>query len=162
MLPDKSAVIAAIDADLVRQIEAAAARARAIAESAVHDEARSEDSHDTRAIEESYLARGQAQRVADMEMDRGTIRSLVPLDFSQGRPIASSALVALEDEDEQILVVFLAPAAGGLSVQVDGTTVRVVSPQAPLGGAVVGKSVDDEVEVRAGRTQREYTIVEVR
>jgi len=162
VLPDKSAVIAAIDADLLHQIEAATARARAIAESAVHDEARSEDSHDTRAIEESYLARGQAQRVADMELDRATIRSLVPLDFSKGRPIAATALVALEDDSEQCLVVFLAPAAGGLSVEVEGTTVRVVSPQAPLGSAVVGKSFDDDVEVKAGRTHREYSIVAVR
>ena len=160
-LPEKRAVLAALDASLLAQIDAATARARAIAESAVHEEARSEDSHDTRATEESYLARGQAQRVADLEMDRATLRSLVPLDFRAGRPIAGTALVALEDEDERVIVVLLAPGAGGQTVTVGGTTVRVVTPSAPLAQALLGKEEGDDVEVKAGRTAKEYVIVAV-
>jgi len=160
-LPQKRAVLAALDATLVAQIEAATSRARAIAESAVHAEARSEDSHDTRATEESYLARGQAQRVADLELDRAALRSLVLLDFAQGRPIAASALVALEDDDENRLIILLAPAAGGQTVQVDGVTIRVVTPGAPLAQQLLGKGEDDEVQVAAGRKVTEYTVVSV-
>jgi transcription elongation GreA/GreB family factor len=161
-MPDKNEVLLALDAELAAQIEAAAGRARASAESAVHEEGRAEDEHDTRAIEESYLARGQAQRVADLELDRAALRSLVPLDFKAGRPIASSALVELEDEDGRRIVVLLAPAAGGLSVSVGGTTVRVVTPKAPLAQALLGKVLDDDVEVGVGDSSREYVVVGVR
>ncbi|MCO4774139.1 MAG: GreA/GreB family elongation factor [Deltaproteobacteria bacterium] len=160
-LPDKRAVLAALDTSLLGQIDAATARARAIAESAVHEEARSEDSHDTRATEESYLARGQAQRVADLEMDRATLRSLVLQDFSDGRPIAGTALVALEDEDEAVMIVLLAPSAGGQTVVLQGVTVRVVTPSAPLAQALLGKEEGDDVAVRAGRTAKEYVIAAV-
>lgn len=158
-LPAKDAVFAAIDAELTRQIAEATRLARVAAESAVHEESRSEDQHDTRATEASYLARGQAQRVADLELDQATLRSLQRHDFSNGRPIASSALVALEDEDENVLVVLLAPAAGGVGVTVDGVKIRVVSPGAPLSEALLGKEVDDDVDV-PGRTQ-EYVVLAV-
>jgi len=161
MLPDKDAVCSALDAELARQIEDAKRRAKAAADSATHEESRSEDKHDMRSTEESYLARGQAQRVADLEVDRATLRSLVKLDFADGRPIAASALVALEDDDGNELVVLLAPAAGGQTVDVGGVTVRVVTPSAPLAQALVGKEEGDAVEVRAGRRVVEYEITEV-
>ena len=161
MLPDKEAVFAALDEVLMRQIDDAKRRAKASADAATHEESRQEDKHDMRSTEESYLARGQAQRVADLEMDRATLRSLVRLDFRDGRPIASSALVALEDADEDLMVVLLAPAGGGQSARVQGVDVRVVTPTAPLARALVGKEEGDEVLVIAGRSTREYEIVGV-
>lgn len=162
MLPSKDAVFAALDGALAEQIEDAKRRAKAAADAATHEESRSEDKHDMRSTEESYLARGQAQRVADLEVDRATLRSLVKLDFASGRPIAASALVALEDEDGGELAVLLAPAAGGQTVAVDGVRVRVVTPSAPLATALLGKEEGDAVEVHAGRRVVEYEITEVR
>ena len=95
---DKSELLQAFVAQLAAEVERMAAQARATAASATHDEARAEDSKDTRAIEESYLARGQAERVVDLQIDLQTLRSLRPESFV-GRPIAATALVEIEDDD---------------------------------------------------------------
>jgi transcription elongation GreA/GreB family factor len=140
----KRALLDAVDAQLTDEITSAQSRARAAAASATHEESRPENDKDTRAIEESYLARGQAQRVADLEDERAQLRSVVR--GAEFEIAAVGALVALEDEDGERLL-FLAPAGGGRKVQLDGLQVQLVTPSAPLGEALVGKEEGDEVEL---------------
>ncbi len=150
----KSAVIAAFLSDLTTAIAEATARARATASSATHEEARSEDDKDTRGLEESYLAAGQAQRVADLELERASFRSLPTRSFGEDTPLTAGALVLLADEDGAERVLLITTASGGRSVQVDGRTITAVTPGAPLGSALLGRVIGDEVEIVVkGRTQ---------
>lgn len=156
----KPQILAAAIASITETLTGSRSRARETAESATHDEARQEDQHDTRAIEESYLARGQAQRVADLELEVATLRSL-PLQDYADRPVAAGALVTLEDEDEATRIVFLSPTSGGLTVVVDGQEVQFVTPASPLGRALLQAEEGDEVSlVVRGRTLN-YTVVDV-
>jgi transcription elongation GreA/GreB family factor len=139
---------AELKAELVAQLTAAldsAERAHAAAiEGATHTEARAENPKDTRGLEQSYLARGQAQRVAELQAGLAAVAALAVRRFAPADPVALGALVTV-DEDGAAQRLFLAPHGGG-SVLAGG--VQVVTPSSPLGRAVLGKRVDDDVELR--------------
>jgi transcription elongation GreA/GreB family factor len=144
----------ALKAELVAALAAAletAQRAHAAAlEGATHAEAKPENDKDTRGLEQSYLARGQAQRVAELEAGLADVTALALRTFRATDPIAMSALVTCE-EDGARLQLWIAPHGGG---SVLAGAVQVVTPASPLGRALLGKHVDDEAEVRLpGRTR---------
>ena len=56
---------------------------------------------------------------------------------------------------------FIAPAGGGRNVEVAGGLVRAITPSAPLGKALLGKMIDDDVEQPTPQGPRELTIVEL-
>src|SRR5690554_8181441 len=96
---DKASVKARLLRDLTARLERMIASANETRRGAVHEESRPENDKDTRGLEASYLARGQAQRVADLEDERRRIEAFKPRSFAEGDPIALSALVELERED---------------------------------------------------------------
>jgi len=151
---------AELKAALLRELEATLATARAAHASAIegstHEEARAENDKDTRGLEQSYLARGQAQRVAELEAAVGDVTALALRTFTAQSPIAMSALVTV-DEDGDAKQFFIAPAGGG--TMVDG--VQVVTPNSPLGRALLGKRIDDEVELQLPGAYRTFVITTV-
>jgi transcription elongation GreA/GreB family factor len=162
---DKSALIRALcaqlDAEIARGIESAT-RTR---EGAVHEEARPENDKDTRALEASYLARGQAQRVVDLQMALKLVTFMAVRDFGPDDAVDVSALVQLEADDETRWYL-ITPAGGGHKLQLGATNIDVLTPQAPLGRALIGRYVGDEVALdgshsHAGR-KREWTIAQLR
>ena len=150
---------AALQAELVAQLAAAlegAQRAHAAAlEGATHTEARAENPKDTRGLEQSYLARGQAQRVTELEAGVAAVTGLVLRSFAPADPIALGALVIV-DEDGEHKPLFIAPHGGG-SLLTGG--VQVVTPSSPLGRALLGKRLDDEIEVRLPGRLRTLRVV---
>jgi transcription elongation GreA/GreB family factor len=161
-LPDKKRVL---DAVLERMQESwaqmigAAQRTR---EGATHAEAKPENEKDTRALEQSYLARGQAARAEEITEQIHVLRFMPLRAYGEDDPIGAGALIALEGEDDSQRCLFLAPHGGGTEVQVDGVDVLVVTPVSSMGRAVLGRSLGDEVELRLRNKQRSYTIAAVR
>ena len=158
---DKDDLMRVVCDAIQHSITTTTARARATAASAVNDEQRPENEYDTRGLEESYLAAGQAQRVADLEVELASLRSLPIARFRPGAPIAATALVRVEDEDGEARVVFLLPAAGGVVVEMDGEKISIVSPQLPLGQAMVGRSEDDDFDFLIKGKTRSFTVIDV-
>ncbi len=158
-LPDKAKVVARIVEHLRGELDALESVAESTRGEATSDETRQEGQYDTRAIEASYLARGQARRIGELR------RLLAWFEvFDATRPLEPpvvqvGALVALGGHRREL--VFVAPAGGG-RVQVDGTTVRVVSPRGPLGRAMAELEAGDEFEVDSPRGVLSYEVVEVR
>src|SRR4051794_21630371 len=95
----KRALVAALLAKLDEELANMRRAAKDAREAATHEEAKPENDKDTRALEASYLAGAQAARVRDLEGAVKAIGSLPLLDL-EGKPIQSSAIVTLEDEDE--------------------------------------------------------------
>jgi hypothetical protein len=154
---DKAALLRQLVLELDQEIARALAQAEATRRGATHEEARAENDKDTRALEQSYLARGQAQRVVDLESDRKRIAFAELRSFGEDDHIALSALVELQAE-EGVRYCFLLPAAGGRRLEHAGLRVEVVTPEAPLGRALIGRQSGDEIQLRiAGRT-RDLTI----
>jgi transcription elongation GreA/GreB family factor len=156
----KAEIKAELKAALLRQLEATLASARAAHASAIegstHEEARAENDKDTRGLEQSYLARGQAQRVAELEAAIGDVTALALRTFEATSVIAMSALVAV-DEDGETKQFFVAPAGGGTMI----SAVQVVTPNSPLGRALLGKRADDEVELQLPGAYRSFVIISV-
>ncbi len=154
-LPEKSALKAELLALLEAELTVLVASQRAAQEGATHEEAKAEDDKDTRAIEQSYLARGQAARVAELEAGVQWVRAMELRAFEEDAPIAGGALVrVLEAGQERVL--FLAPEGGGTTLA--GGQVMVITPRAPLGKALLGKSVGDSFELGVGPKRREIEI----
>ena len=159
---DKRAIVAAVRETIRAEIAAAASAARDAAVAATHEEARPENDKDTRGLEASYLARGQAARVSELELADNALEFLVLRDLREGDAVALGALVELEAEVGARVAYFVAPAGGGTRVRVSGAEVQVVSPQSPVGRALVGRAAGDVVELPGRGGPREHEIVSVR
>ncbi len=161
---DKQALLAALKSQLEAELERAQKRAKAAADGATHEENRAEGDKDMRATEASYVARGQAGRASEMEEALVRVAALELLRFKPGARIAVSALVELEHDGKR-LHYFLVPAAGGERVRLAGTEIQTLTPQSPLGRALLGLTEGDEAELparQAGEPTRVYEIIKVR
>lgn len=128
---------------------------------ATHAEAKPENDKDTRALEASYLAAGQATRVAELELAAKVLGGMELRAFDPSTPIQSSAILTLEDDDGVETTFFMAPHGGGAKLEAEGRAVQVLTPQSPLGKAVLGKTEGDAVELRVKGALREMTIAKV-
>ena len=132
---------------------------------ATHPEAKPENDKDTRALELSYLARGQAARVVELQQAEEKLERLVVRAFdADGARVALTALVAVEIEGTRQLY-FVAPYGGGLRARIcvddDGeeAEVLVVTPESPVGRHLLGKVVGDEFVLTTGPKSKECAIV---
>lgn len=157
---DKARVLDALRRHIERDLAVATEAQRRTQSGATHEENKPENDKDTRAIEQSYLARGQAQRVVELTHALTAASALEPRTFAAGTPIAVTACVGLDD-GERTAFFFLAPVGGGLTLDVDGTPVRILTPASPLGRALLGLTLGSDVEVRTPQGLRSYSIVSV-
>jgi hypothetical protein len=157
---DKQKVIEALLQHLSELAIQATNAANATREGATHPEAKPENEKDTRALEQSYLARGQALRVTELNEQMQSLRFMPVRSFGPSDPVAMGALVTLEAETD-VRSLFLAPCGGGKQLSIDGIVVTVVTPQSPLAAGVLGRKVGDEIEIVARGARREYVIAAV-
>lgn len=154
---DKAEVLAALKQALEAQLEQLQAAQHNAQAGATHEESKPENDKDTRAIEASYLARGQARRVVDLEEAVAKVSALTPRAFGSDLPVALGAVVKLE-HDAGSLWYLLAPAGGGLSISAGSLVLTVVTPQSPVGKALLGRRVGDDVDIRTPQGVRECSI----
>ncbi len=128
----KSAVIAAILEALQREFETYLATSKKTRMTGNDAQTKAEGKYDTRSIEENYLADGQAKHALVARQAMEMFARLPQTAFPASEPIGPGSLVelAFADENRWFLI---APAAGGLEVEVAGKTVTVLSPESPLG-----------------------------
>lgn len=123
-------------------------------EAATAQENIAENKYDTLGLEASYLATGQARRAAEIRQALLAYQQLALRDYDPARGIQVSNLVVLEDLQGQQRLLFLGPEGAGLKIGEGAAQVTVITPRAPLGQALLGKRVDEEVSlVLAGVTQ---------
>ncbi len=154
---DKEALKRELLATLERTLHALELAHADATEAATHDEAKPENDKDTRALEASYLARGQAARVEALQRGVAAVRALAIPTLGAGASIVVGALVQVEEDDSQ-LTFFLAPEGGGTKLR---GGVQVVTPGSPLGQALVGRQVGDGAELLLGGKRREFTITRI-
>ena len=153
---EKCAVVAALRAsinDELMSVESTAAMAR---DEATNSETKAEGKYDTRATEASYLARGQAWRIAELRKlsawlntDQATAELTRPV-------VQNGALVRLEGPRSEW--VYIAPVGGGKAM-VCNQTVRLISLASPLGTAMEGLEAGDCFEVSTPRGLHEYELL---
>jgi transcription elongation GreA/GreB family factor len=142
---------------LSSDLEAMERAHQATREGATHEEAKPENDKDTRALEQTYLARGQAARIEQLRGEVADVRSLALRELADA-PAALGALVTVE-EDGAESVLFLVPAGGG--VRLGGGAVQTITPRSPLGRALLGKRAGDEVDVVIAAKARALRVMRV-
>jgi hypothetical protein len=157
---EKSRVLQALRERLEQDLQIATEAQRQTQSGATHEEAKPENDKDTRALESSYLARGQAQRVLELTQAVASASALVLREFGPEAPIGASALVALDDGSSTAHY-FLSPVGGGMTFDVDGVVVRVLTPASPLGRSLVGQIEGADIEVQTPQGLRQYSIAAV-
>lgn len=129
---------------------------------ATHEDSRSEHAKDTRAAEQSYLARGLAERVENLRESKERLARLEPTAFHPDAAIGLGALVVLFDIESKTLETWwIVPVAGGIDLRVDEENVRTVTPAAPLGRCLIGLCAGDDGEFRTPKGPRSFEIRQV-
>ena len=130
-------------------------------EAATHAENIAENKYDTLGLEASYLATGQARRVEEIRQALKNCRAmpLAPYDAASG--IQIGALIQLEADNGSAQWLFLAPDAAGLKLEHVGQTITVITPRSPLGAALLGKQLDDEVQINVGGAVQVFAVCEI-
>jgi transcription elongation GreA/GreB family factor len=146
-------------ASLTAALAAAESAYATAVEGATHSESKAEGDKDTRATEQSYVARGQAMRVDELRTGIADVEKMPVRAFGEDAKIASGALVTVEDQDGDEHRYFIAPSGGGTALAQG--SVQVVTPRSPLGGALCGKTAGDELELTIAGKRRALTITAV-
>lgn len=154
----KSAVVAAVLTKLDEELIQLRLSAKAAQSAATDEENKPENEYDTRALEASYLADAQKQRVLMLERAIKALREGPEL--GKVSTVTSGALVEAEC-DGQSRWFFLLHAAAGVVVEVAGKKVSVLGHESPAGQALLGKSAGDTVEIGGPGGKKEYEIVSV-
>src|SRR5690348_5689402 len=110
--PKKSALFAELVELLTADLETALRVERAAQEAATHEEAKPENDKDTRALEQSYLARGQSKRTEELRVGLGQTEAIAAKLPPKGGPIALGMLIEAEEEGGAVWFL-MAPARGG-------------------------------------------------
>lgn len=158
---DKRAVLQALVERLSGEVARAKAHALDAAEGATHEDNRAEGDKDMRSTEASYIARGHAQRTAQLEHALSRLSHLEVVDFEPTDEIKGTALVELE-HNKRRSIYFLLPVAGGEQITVEGVAIQSLTLSSPLGSALLGQGVGDEVEIESPQGVRLYGVVGVR
>lgn len=138
---DKAMVIDAVLSALNEQLEVAQVATREASDYATHEESKADSKWDTQGLEASYLAAGQGAQVLAIG---NSIRvwSSQREELRHCSRIEAGALFALQQGPGRDWF-FLSTAAGGLSVEVDGSRVTVITAQSPIARQLVGRSVGE-------------------
>lgn len=128
---------------------------------ATHEECVPDNKYDTTGLEASYVAQGQANRAQEIRQSLDCYRKLELRAFNAETPIRLTALVTTEAEDGSGRKLFLGPEAGGLKLRLDDTEYIVITPESPLGRALLGKRCDDEIKINSGADTKIFTIIDV-
>jgi transcription elongation GreA/GreB family factor len=157
---NKRLVLKKIIRALEEHLEVLARAAHASHLEATHESSKAESKYDTRGLEASYLAGGQARQARDIleaikEYQALPVRELGPEDA-----IDIGALVKLQANTTSNLF-FLGPKSGGLEIEHEGEEITVVTPQSPVGQNVMGKKAGEKWEAKVGGSVMKYRVVKV-
>lgn len=125
-------------------------------EASTNEESKAENKYDTRGLEASYLAAGQAQRAQEIQEQIYQCEKVEIKDFSLISKITISALVEIEIDEAEVKWLFLLP-VGGIEIQHKGQKIQSLNIESPLGALLFNSKKDDEFTLN----KKEYVISEV-
>ncbi|WP_409487783.1 transcription elongation factor GreAB [Pseudomonas promysalinigenes] len=146
---NKATLLTCIVQTLENDMQVLRRAAQAAYEAATAEENIAENKYDTLGLEASYLATGQARRTAEIRQALLTYQQLLLRDYDDSLGVQVSNLVTLEDEQGEQRLLFLGPEAAGLKIGEGDEQVTVITPRSPLGQQLLGKKVEDEVNLGA-------------
>jgi transcription elongation GreA/GreB family factor len=157
---NKKTLLKKIVAHLADEVALYTKAARAAFEEATDEQSRADNKYDTRSLEASYLARGQAQQLADTEQALLEFKNMVLRDLGPEDRVEMGALVELTAKKEKAMY-FVGPKAGGTEIEQDGQEVMVITPHSPLGRQIVGRKQGETLQLEIGASKVAYKVTAV-
>jgi transcription elongation GreA/GreB family factor len=127
---------------------------------ATDEQSKAENKYDTRALEASYLARGQSIQALEIMRAIHSFETMPVRDFDAKAKIETGALVEVKGARE-ISRYFLANHGGGTEVEVEGKSILVITPGAPMAVELIGKKRGDFAQIKSGRSVERFEILAV-
>lgn len=124
---------------------------------ATDEQSIAETQYDTLAIEAGYLAEGQSRRVEEL---KGAIASFEQLSEviekspNEHNKVQLGSIVQLLQDQTADQYFFIAPAAAGFRCDIENKHFTVITPQSPMGKALLNRYLDDEVTIKLGNSQQ--------
>ena len=156
---NKLALIGKIIKALRSELETYVRAANSSHEEATAEENRAENKYDTRGLEASYLATGQANKVMELEEAIGAFEDLKAKSFDEST-IDIGALVELDQNGGKAFY-FIGPNAGGTEITDGVHKAVVITPQSPLGTQLQGQQQGDRLEITLAGSKQPIQIVNV-
>lgn len=141
----KADLVDRIRKELRARFERLSQAARETHAAATDASSKAESKYDTRNLEASYLAAGQAKQVEEFAEAVRIFEALSLPDFDIDTPIDAGALVET-DLDGETTFFLLAPAGGGLVFEHLGCELTVLTPESPLYQKLTGLRTGDLLE----------------
>lgn len=135
--------------------------ARVAHEAATHEENIAENKYDTLGLEAAYLATGQARRAEAIRQAMANWRHFRPRPCDASMGIQLGSLVCLVDADDKQHHIFLGPDGGSMRLVCGAQVVQVISSEAPLGRAMLGKCEGDEVVMQVPPIRQRFEVLRV-
>jgi transcription elongation GreA/GreB family factor len=154
-------LVSAIVEKLQLELSTALAASQQAHDSATHSENIAANKYDTLAVEAAYLAHGQSMRIAELKQSIALYQHFQRPTFNARDTIQLGALVCIEDDQGQQRHFLIGPAAGGLSIDSEQGAIQIITPTAPIGQALIGKRVDDEVDWQVNQRKESYSVMAI-
>ncbi|PCI61180.1 MAG: hypothetical protein COB35_07245 [Gammaproteobacteria bacterium] len=162
----KQQLISEIIVHLQDELDQAMQAANNAHNAATDDQSVAETQYDTLAIEASYLAEGQSKRVAEYQTALQAYQQLKLAQFNDHSDIKLTALVQLTKDKNCSHWFFIGPYAGGfranIHTDIGDQQITVITPQSPMGLAMIGKQQDDDIEITLGNEKLQDYICAVK
>jgi len=127
---------------------------------ATDEQSKPENKYDTRGLEASYLAKGQSQKIVELETAIAEFEKLADREFGEKEAIDVGAFVELQQGRERSLYL-VGPRAGGTEFGLDGEEIMVITPQSPLGSQLIGSKQGDVLKLILPGSKDKYRVVKV-
>jgi transcription elongation GreA/GreB family factor len=159
---DKQYLVDQLIGELRASVRAALSASEVAGAEVVEGATPAEKREDARAaLEFGALAGAHNRRARRVQGEIDALTAFRPEPWRPGAPIATGAVVEVEDADSrQGRTFFLAPAGAGITLTgPDGDGfLSVVTAASPIGRAVLGRRLGDVVDVTVEGEAREWTI----
>jgi transcription elongation GreA/GreB family factor len=146
---NKQAILAQIISVLNAELASLTRAANDAFAAATDPDSKAENKYDTRNLEASYVARGQAKRVAELEEAVRAFEALSGSDLNSGAAVTLGSLASLEAPEETCHY-FIGPFAGGTEIMHEGNEIIVITPTSALGQKLIGRREGETVLLRPG------------
>ncbi len=144
----KSRLLEQVRAELRANLERLAKAAYEAHAAATDPGSKAESKYDTRNLEASYLAAGQARHVDELAASLRTFEALTLPDFEMDATIDAGALVEA-DLNGETAYFLLVPTSGGTVIRQDGREITLLSPESPLYQKLLGLRSGDSLDAPA-------------
>ena len=143
---------------LKAELNATLSAAETAKEGATHEEAVAKSKYDTHGLELSYLAGSQFERARLVESKIALLTNSLFKDFDEDDEIEVGALVFLQGKAPKPQAYLISNLGAGLDLILQNERILVISPESPLGEALIGLYLGDMIDSKE-RQKNAYTVV---